>query len=77
MSRTTPPTRNSLIKFDVMLNGRYVDTIRLAKEKLLCLSPNEKVGVLKEAVERRRPTIRNKPYEIFVDIQYNEIRQWI
>ena len=76
MIRTTPP-RNDIIKFDVMLNGRYVDTIRLAKEKLLCLSPNEKVGVLKEAVERRRPTLRNKPYEMFMDIQYNEIRQWI
>ena len=77
MSRITPPIRNSRIKFDVMLDGRYIDTIRLDKNKLLCLSPDEKVGVLKEAVERRRPTIKNKPYEIFVDIKTNELCQWI
>lgn len=74
MIKSTPP-RNDIIKFDVMLYDRFVDTIRLSASKILCLSPADKVRVLRAAVEKRRPTIKNLPYDIILELKTEDI--WI
>ena len=74
MIRTTPP-RNDIIRFDVMLFDRFVDTIRLSANKLLCLSPADKERELRAAAEKRRPTIKNLPYEIILEVKTEDI--WI
>lgn len=74
MIRTTPP-RNDIIKFDVMLFDRFVDTIRISASKILCLSPEDKVRALRAAVEKRRPTIKNLPYDIVLEVKTEDI--WI
>jgi len=58
-----------------MLFDRFVDTIRLSASKILCLSPEDKVRELRAAVEKRRPTIKNLPYDIVLEIKTEDI--WI
>jgi len=58
-----------------MLHDRFVDTIRMSASKILCLSPADKVRVLRAAVEKRRPTIKNLPYDIVLEIKTEDI--WI
>lgn len=74
MIKTAPP-RNDIIKFDVMLFDRFVDTIRLSASGILGLSPTDKVRALRAAVEKRRPTIKNLPYEIILEVKKEDI--WI
>jgi len=74
MIKTALP-RNDIIKFDVMLFDRFVDTIRISASRILCLSPEDRVRALRAAVEKRRPTIKNLPYEIILEVKKEDI--WI
>ena len=58
-----------------MLYDRFVDTIKLSASKILCLSPEDKVRELRAAVEKRRPTIKNLPYDIVLEVKTEDI--WI